>query len=132
MGTARAGGRTELHLAAVENELDKVRALIDSGADVNARDQDGFTPLHLAAQEYAVAIARLLVDSGAEVDAFNRYGNTPLFTAVFNSRGRGEVIELLRAAGADPARANAAGQTPVGLARLIANYDVAGFFSDAK
>jgi uncharacterized protein len=32
--------------------------------------------------------------------------------------------------GADPQVANDAGQTPVGLARLIASVDVARFFSD--
>jgi hypothetical protein len=51
-------------------------------------------------------------------------------TAVFESRGRGDVIELLRANGADPRKGNAHGQTPVGLARLIANFDVARFFAD--
>jgi ankyrin repeat protein len=107
-----------------------VRALIAAGSAVNARDRDGFTPLHFAAQEHAVTIARLLIDSGADIDAANRHGNTPLFTAVFNSSGRGEMIELLRAAGADPHLANASGQTPVGRASLIGNYDVARFFGD--
>jgi ankyrin repeat protein len=50
--------------------------------------------------------------------------------AVFNSRGRGDLIELLRANGADPRVANSSGQTPVGLARLIGNFDVAQFFAD--
>ncbi|HZM82946.1 MAG TPA: ankyrin repeat domain-containing protein [Candidatus Limnocylindrales bacterium] len=60
----------------------------------------------------------------------NKFGNTPLFVAVFNSQGRGDLIQLLRGAGADPFKQNSSGQTPVGLARLIANYDVAQFFVD--
>jgi ankyrin repeat protein len=60
----------------------------------------------------------------------NEHGNTPLFVAVFNSRGRGDLIRLLRASGADPRKENVHGQTPLGLARLIGNYDVAQFFSD--
>jgi ankyrin repeat protein len=90
----------------------------------------GFTPLHFAAQEHAARVAEVLLEEGAEVDAPNVYGNTPLFVAVFNSRGRGTLIELLRAHGADPHHVNDAGQTPVGLARLIGNYDVARFFAD--
>jgi hypothetical protein len=50
--------------------------------------------------------------------------------AVFNSKGRGALIELLRSRGADPLGANKAGQTPAGLARLIGNSDVAGYFAD--
>lgn len=49
---------------------------------------------------------------------------------MFNSKGRGELIKLLRSHGADPLHSNASGQTPVRLARLIANYDVAQFFED--
>jgi ankyrin repeat protein len=64
------------------------------------------------------------------VDAANSYGNTPLSTAVFNSRDRGELIQLLRHQGADPWHPNNTGQTPAGTARLIGNYDVAQFFAD--
>jgi hypothetical protein len=40
------------------------------------------------------------------------------------------MIELLRSHGADEHAANAYGQTPTGLSRLIANYDVSQFFVD--
>jgi hypothetical protein len=49
---------------------------------------------------------------------------------VFNSRGRGELIRMLRERGTDPLRANSFGQTPLGLSRLIGNFDVAQFFAD--
>ena len=58
------------------------------------------------------------------------FGCLALFVAVFNSNGRGELIQLLRSRGANPNHANASGQTPVGLAKLIANHDVVKFFSD--
>ena len=58
------------------------------------------------------------------------FGNTPLSMAVFESEGRGDLILLLRDHGADPLHVNEAGQTPVGLARLIASHDVAKFFTD--
>lgn len=77
-----------------------------------------------------MTVAELLLQRGAQVDPGNVFGNTPLWIAVFNSRGRGEMITLLRRNGADPLRPNDSGQTPVDLARLIANYDVAKFFDD--
>jgi ankyrin repeat protein len=114
----------------MQNDLRQLEDLTRKGANPNAGDRLGFTPLHLAAQEWAVDAARFLLDHDANVDPTNTYGNTPLFVAVFNSRGRGEMIELLRQHGADPAKANGSGQTPVGLARLIGNYDVRRFFAD--
>ena len=81
-------------------------------------------------QEWAVGAARELLGAGASVDSANASGNTPLFVAVFNSRGRGDPIELLREKGADALHANNSGQTPVGLARLIGNFDVAQYFTD--
>jgi uncharacterized protein len=125
-----AAGRTELHYAALGNDLDGAEARLAAGDDPNQADEAGFTPLHFAAQEGAVAVARLLLRYGADVDPVNTHGNTPLFTAVFNSRGDGSVIELLRAAGADPHRKNLSGQSPIGLARLMGNYNVARFFAD--
>jgi ankyrin repeat protein len=123
-------GRTPLHYAALNDDAGEVGALLASSADADAQDVEGFTPLHIAAQEGSVAAARMLLDYGAAVDRENVYGNTPLFVAVFNSRGRGELIELLRSRGADPHHVNRSGQTPVGLARLIGNSDVARFFAD--
>lgn len=125
-------GRTALHYAALENEPAKVRELISRGAQPDAADDQGFTPLHLAAQEWAAEAAAELLDAGSTVDATNAFGNTPLFTATFNSQGRGELIQLLREHGADPHHANASGQTPLGLARLIGSFDVYQYFADVE
>jgi ankyrin repeat protein len=123
-------GRLLLHYAALENRVRDAKERLAAGDNPNLGDRQGFTPLHLAAQEWSVDVARLLLDHGAEVDRQNMFGNTPLFVSVFNSKGRGDLIELLRKRGADPFKANQAGQTPVDLARLIGNYDVAQFFAD--
>ena len=123
-------GRTPLHAAAVHGSLREVEGLVGAGADPNASDNDGFTPLHFTTQEFQVEVAQVLLDAGADVDFQNRFGNLPLFTAVFNSCGRGEMISLLRSRGANPFLGNVSRQTPFGLERLIANYDVAQFFAD--
>ncbi|GAC1470940.1 MAG: hypothetical protein PVSMB7_22230 [Chloroflexota bacterium] len=123
-------GRSPLHYAALENDSQAALKLLHGGADPKATDRHGFTPLHFAPQEWSVDVAKPLLENGAPVDAINVFGNTPLFVAVFNSRGRGEMIELLRSCGANPLHENDAGQSPLDLARLIANYDVARFFDD--
>jgi ankyrin repeat protein len=106
--------------------------LIDAGNDPGLPDKDGFTPLHFAAQQGNVEVTRVLIERGVPIDCVNKFGNTPLFNAVFSSRGEGGLISLLRDAGADPRRENKFGRSPVGLARLIANYDVRQFFEDVE
>lgn len=122
--------RSPLHYAALTNDLPMAEARIAADDDPNLADVHGWTPLHFAAQEGAIGVARVLLAAGADVDRVDEHSNTPLSTAVFNSRGWGDLIELLRQHGADPLRANSSGQTPVGLARLIGNFDVAQFFKD--
>lgn len=62
-GDESASFRTPLHLA---HTAEQSRALLDSGADVNARDADGMTPLHLARDAEQT---QTLVKAGADVDA---------------------------------------------------------------
>ena len=123
-------GRTELHYAACEGDLPKAQALLAAGARADLPDDNGWTPLHFAAQAHSVEVTEALLAAGAPVDPRDSYGNTPLSKAVFNSRGRGEVIALLRRHGADPNLANAYGMSPVALARTIANYDIKQYFKD--
>ncbi len=123
-------GRLPLHYAASVNKADQARARHAAGDDPNHGDREGFTALHLAAQEGSLDAAPALLDGGADVDPVNTFGNTPLFVAVFHFKGQGEMTVLLRSAGADPFRSNKNGQTPVDLARLIGNHDVAQLFAD--
>ncbi|MFF9024404.1 ankyrin repeat domain-containing protein [Streptomyces eurythermus] len=122
--------RTPLHAAALRGDVAEVEQLTTAGADPGSADGNGFTPLHLAAQEGHADAVQALLGAGAEVDRRNRFGNAALFVAVFNSRGRGDIISLLRECGADPMAENASGQTPLDLARLIADFDVAQYFAD--
>ena len=123
-------GRTNLHYASLNNDYVEALALLTSGVDPNAQDNDGFTPLHFAAQEGSIEVAQVLLDHGALVDLPNKFRNTPLWTAVFNSRGTGKMIDLLREHGANPRSLNNSGKSPLELSRLIENYDVAQFFED--
>jgi hypothetical protein len=91
-------------------------------------DHNGWTPLHFAAQAYAVEVAEKLLGAGATVDQQDAYGNTPLWRAVFDSRNRGAMILLLLLHGADAARKNHSGISPLELAHTIANFEVKQFF----
>ncbi|WP_373298695.1 ankyrin repeat domain-containing protein [Streptomyces melanogenes] len=118
-------GRTAVHYAAVDGDVEGLRALLAGGAAPEATDAAGWTPLHLAAQAQAPAVIEVLLGAGASVDAVDGHGNTPLWRAVFCSQGERATIRLLLEAGADPDRVNAHGVSPRALAGRIANYEVA-------
>lgn len=61
----------------VEN-LDYIKELIHSGADINIRYIGGETPLLRAINNNKLAAADLLIESGAEVDISDMDANTPL------------------------------------------------------
>lgn len=103
--------------------------LIEGGADVSAQDSQGETALHFAAREHQLEAANLLLKAGALVDAQDVNGNTPLARAVFASRGRGELIQLLIASGANKENKNNYGMSPLDLAKSIGNYDVLQFIA---
>ena len=52
--------------------------LIDNGAEVNVKRDDGFTPLHTAVIINAAEVAKLLIANGADVNAKDKDGYTPL------------------------------------------------------
>ena len=71
---------TALHLAAwFKSSVPVVTALLEGGADPNARDGDKQTPLHFAAHEYgSPQIVSVLLESGADPNVRNDLGKTPL------------------------------------------------------
>ena len=86
-----------------------VRALLDQGADVNAREGDGATALHWAVERDDAELAETLLRAGADVAAANDYGITPASLACLNRNDA--MLARLLAAGADPNAATSMGET---------------------
>ena len=72
-------------------DMSKIQALLEKGADVNAKRNDGWTPLHWASCENHIEIAELLLKAGAYLNAETNDGETPFDLAEWD-----EMEELLQ------------------------------------
>eukprot|EP00928_Gymnodinium_smaydae_P098857 TRINITY_DN9292_c0_g2_i2.p1 TRINITY_DN9292_c0_g2~~TRINITY_DN9292_c0_g2_i2.p1 ORF type:complete len:482 (+),score=47.66 TRINITY_DN9292_c0_g2_i2:44-1489(+) len=69
----------DLFFACAEGDPKRTKALLESGANVNARDYEERCPLHVAAgRGQRVTVVRLLLDAGAEVNVSDCWGLSPL------------------------------------------------------
>lgn len=91
-----ANGMTPLMEAVCDDSIDTVRALLDSGVDLNAKREDGFTALLLAAFFGRNEIVELLLERGADIHAKTRFGTSALMWAT--ARGFPKIVNVLQKA----------------------------------
>lgn len=105
---------TPLMHAANNGEVAAVRALVESGADVEATDDNGYTALMVAVFSDRASAAEALLEGAAQVDALDRAGRSALsYAAMYGST---DCIWLLANHGADVFHADKDGATPLDLA----------------
>ncbi|BCL59735.1 hypothetical protein DGMP_04280 [Desulfomarina profundi] len=111
---------TALPLAVYNKEIELIKLLLHSGADVNTKmsskskqteyqdPSSGATPLIIAAAQQEFKIVRMLLEAGADINATNAWGETALFFAE-----KKEDARLLINAGANVNATNHQGDTPL-------------------
>ncbi|KAL6097952.1 ppp1r16a [Pungitius sinensis] len=91
--------------------LADIRALVQSGADLNAQDANGATLLHIASANGYVSVAELLLEHSAAVEGKDSDGWTPLHAA--SCWGQIQMVELLVAHGASLDTKSVLDETPM-------------------
>ncbi|XP_072095407.1 poly [ADP-ribose] polymerase tankyrase-2 isoform X1 [Mobula birostris] len=105
---------TPLHFAAGFGRKDVVEFLLQSGANVHARDDGGLIPLHNACSFGHAEVVNLLLCHGADSNARDNWNYTPLHEAAI--KGKIDVCIVLLQHGADLHIRNTDGRTALDLA----------------
>lgn len=98
-----------LHQAVYLGDVEAAKAMIASGADVNARDAAGATPLHSAVFGNSLQAVKLLLENGADPTATNQFGESSVLIATTTNNAQMVALTLslipeptLRQAATDP------------------------------
>jgi ankyrin repeat protein len=121
-------GFTALHYPAFfggAGAAETARALLEAGADVNARSANDFSvlPLHSAVAGGHEDVAAVLIDAGADVNARQRHGWTALHGAA--QHGASATVDRLLAAGADRSARHDDGASAADLAAAAGHLELA-------
>lgn len=114
---ARGGndaGTNDLMLAAHMGDVDKLKELMASGADVDESDLYGWTSLRYAVRSDRRDAVEALIEGGADVNKPSKTGRTPLMSAAGN--GLSHMVRMLIKGGADKTVKCANGMTAWDLA----------------
>jgi ankyrin repeat protein len=103
----------DMFTAAQRGDVEKVRLLLEKGADINYKDKIvlGHTPMTIAAAWGHTEIVKLLLDHGASVNQQNNDGTSALQCAA--STTKSEMVKLLLDKGADVNHRDKVGRTPL-------------------
>ena len=91
-------GRTPFLVACERGDIDCADCLLQLGADINAKNDQGFTALHSAVRKNKQAMTLDLIQKGADVNAVSNTKKTPLDTAYLAKSS--DCIPILKSADA--------------------------------
>lgn len=122
--------RTPLHNAIELGQPETIRLLIQQGAGINAKTNNGITPLIYAIYRtynpLPIDIFERLIKAGADINSKDKYDQTPLMYAASIVK-RPEIADLLLKNGADVNARDNKKQTPLMHAAAVNNPKVANF-----
>jgi len=113
-----------------KGDLKLVGALLEGGADVNARGEKGWTALMRAAVNGHVDVVKILIEKGADVNLQKDSGETAIMCVAFN--GNEEITKILFNNGAKVNIKNKNKVTPLMVAAKKGNVRMVEIFIENK
>ena len=89
----------------------KIKLLIEKGADIEARNINGYNSLDIASCRGNTEVVKFLIEKGVNIEDRSITGGTPLLLASFN--GKIEVVKYLIEKGSNIEARNNRGETPL-------------------
>uniref|UniRef100_A0A2C9JUP8 Uncharacterized protein n=1 Tax=Biomphalaria glabrata TaxID=6526 RepID=A0A2C9JUP8_BIOGL len=118
-------GSTVLMLALKTRcDFDKIKLLVDFGADIQMKNDKEENALILAAKYCTTKVIELLLKSGADITSEDIHGSSVLLCAVAHSVSNENKIALLINSGADVNQKNHQGDTPLILAAKCCHLNI--------
>lgn len=100
-----------LRYAAVSNDVDTLKEVINGDCDIDGADEQGQTALHFASDRGSIDCIKLLVEKGANINAKDSDGIGILQTAL-SAELDVDIVRLLLEAGANPDAQDIDGDSP--------------------
>jgi len=112
-------GQNLLHEAIVSQNSLIAEELIYRKINVNQGDKNLQTPLHYCAMHDNADIARLILLHGGHLNLSDNFGNQPLWIAVFNAKGRYNIVNVFMQYNPDIHHKNNNNKSPLDFAKQI-------------
>lgn len=109
--------RTAIMNAALYNQTDIIKWLLENDANIDLQDKNGYTALHFSSQEGNIDSTKLLLSNDANPNIQDIHGNTPAWVAIMNWKGGAnfDTLDLLIKNGADLTLKNNANRSALDL-----------------
>lgn len=114
--------QSDLHHAVKQDDIKRLKQILNTGIDADSVNQDGQSPLMVASFQGKIDVLNLLLQYGANINYTDEIGRSPLIYAISGSKPN-SVSELLYR-GANANLADVKGNYPLHYAAKLDNHSI--------
>lgn len=118
----------ELNNAVIADDMPRIQFLLEKGADINARDAQGYTPLTNALRLQYLRVSKMLIEKGADIRINDANGWPPLLLAAMKNDLK--LVKLLVESKADLTAKNHEGLSVLHVASEFGSPEMVSYLID--